>query len=171
MKINHLILPGAILLALIIQNQARATALLLDFGPTVTLAADATRDPGHAVGAVPGTEITWNTITADTNTLYYANGTVASGVTLTLGRSTAGSDTINFSDKGFTVNALGTTVNGGVYSATSPVKDGIFGGSGGNNNLALGMRVNGLAAGTYTLYVHGRNSNTATNNSLRFYAT
>src|SRR5215475_11436481 len=115
MKPTQLIPRIALLLALA-GHQAGATALLLDFGPTVTLPADATKDPAHAVGAVPASEITWNTITADTNTLYYSAGTPATGVTLTLGRSTAGSDTINFSDKGFTVNALGTTVNGGIYS-------------------------------------------------------
>ena len=158
-------------LMLLTPDAAHAKALLLDFGPTATLAADATKDPAHAIGAVPAGEITWNTITADTNTLFYSDGTAATGITLDLGRSTAGVDTINFSDNGFSVSALGSAVNGGVYSGTSPVKDGIFGGSGGVNNLALGMRVNGLPAGTYTLYVHGRNTSTALIASLLFYAT
>lgn len=151
---------------------APAATLLLDFGPTVTLAADATKDPAHAIGLVPLTETTWNTITADTNTLYQADGALASGVTLDLGRSTAGVDTIHFSDNGFSVSALGGSVNGGaLYSGTSPVKDGIFGGSGGANNLAVGLRVNGLATGTYTIFVHGRNTSTAVTASLRWYAT
>lgn len=154
-----------------IPTVARATALMLDFGPTVTAVADATKSPGHAAGVIPATEISWNTITADASTLVLSDGTAAAGISIDLGRSTAGSDTINFSDNGFTVNALGTAVNGGIYSGTSPIKDGIFGGSGGANNLALGMRVNGLPAGTYTIFVHGRNSNTASIASLIFYAT
>ena len=158
-------------LMLMTPTAARAATLLLDFGPTVTLAADATKSPAHAVGAVPATEISWNTIAADTNTLYYANGGAATGVSLDLGRSTAGSDIITFSDNGFSVSALGGSINTGVYAGTSPVRDGIFGGSPGTANLALGMRVNGLAAGTYTIYVHGRNTSAGGITSERFYAT
>ena len=154
--------------------KSQASSILLDFGPTAVVPADALRDPGHASGVVPGTEITWNRITGDTNTLYYSDGTAATGITLDLGRSTAvgpvGDDTINFSDNGFTVSALGTTVNTGVYAGTSPVRDGIFGGANGTNNLALGLRVDGLPAGTYRIVVHGRNSNTATQAGLLFYA-
>jgi hypothetical protein len=148
-----------------------ANNLLLDFGPTVTLAADATKSPAHSAGVVPAGEITWNTISADTNTLYYGNGTLASGVTLDLGRSAAGVDTINFSDNGFTVSALGSSANTGIYAGTSPVKDGIFGGSGGGNNLAVGMKVSGLPAGAYTIFVHGRNTSASGMTSMRFYAT
>jgi len=159
-------------IALFTPSGARGKALLLDFGPTVTQAAYATNDPAHWVGAVPPSEISWNTTTADTSSLVYSDGSAATGVSLDLGRTTtAGSDIINFNDNGFTSSALGTQVNGGVYAGTSPVKDGIFGGSGGANNLALGVRVNGLPAGTYTLYVHGRNSNTVVPTPLRFYAT
>lgn len=154
---------------------ARATSLMLDFGPTAVLPADALRSPGHAAGAVPSTEITWNRIVGDTNTLYYGDGTHATGVTLELGRSTAvgpvSDDTINFNDNGFTVNALGTAINTGVYAGTSPVRDGIFAGAGGLTNWGMGLRVDGLPAGTYRVFVHGRNSNTANPAGLRFYAT
>jgi hypothetical protein len=44
-------------LAGVVQTNVRAASLLLDFGPTVTLPADAQKSPGHVVGAVPGTEI------------------------------------------------------------------------------------------------------------------
>lgn len=167
----------AILIALGIGSlgSAHATSLLLDFGPTTTAAADALRNPGHAAGAVPGTEIAWNRISGDTNTLYYGDGALAAGVTLELGRSAAvgpvGDDVINFDDNGFSVNALGTALNTGIYAGTSPVRDGIFAGAGGTNNLALGLRVDGLPAGTYRVFVHGRNSNTAGPGGLLFYAT
>ena len=56
------------------QTDVNATSLLLDFGPTAVAAADALRSPGHAAGAVPAAEITWNRIVGDTNTLYYGDG-------------------------------------------------------------------------------------------------
>ena len=85
---------------LAIPTAARATALMLDFGPTVTAAADATKSPAHAAGVIPATEISWNTITADTSTLFYSDGTAATGVSIDLGRSTAGSDSINLDSCG-----------------------------------------------------------------------
>ena len=161
--------------AVITSLSANAAALLLNFGPTLSTGTDRLLDPAHYTGIVPASELTWNRITADTNTLYYGDGTLATGVTLNLGRSTAvgpvGNDIINFNDDGYTVNALGTAINTGVYAGTSPVKDGIFGGAGGTNNLALGLRVDGLPAGTYRIVVHGRNSNTAGIASLLWYAT
>src|SRR5688572_19410877 len=170
-------LPLSIIAALVVFSvcTARATSLLLDFGPTAVLPADATKSPGHASGIVPITEITWNRIVGDSNTLYYGDGTLATGVTIDLGRSTAvgpvGDDTINFSDNGFTVSALGTAVNTGVYAGTSPVRDGIFGGANGTNNLAVGLRIDGLPPGTYRVVVHGRNSNATGTAGLLFYGT
>ncbi len=77
-----------ILFVLIVSlTSARATSLLLDFGPTTVTATDAVRSPGHALNVVPSGEITWNKIQADTNALYYGDGTLATGVTLDLGRS------------------------------------------------------------------------------------
>ncbi|HXU77770.1 MAG TPA: immunoglobulin domain-containing protein [Methylomirabilota bacterium] len=151
-------------------SPAQATSILLDFGSTTVLPADELKSPAHAIGAVPASEITWNKIFIDTNTIYYGDNTLATGVTVDLGRSLLNSDTIDFNDNGFTVSALGGSINSGVYTNTSPVKDGIFGGAGGGNNLALGMRVNVLAAGTYTVYVHGRNTSTAAATPERFYA-
>src|SRR5262245_56729792 len=149
---NRLLLT--LLAAGILSSQtARAASLLLDFGPTAATGTDRLLDPAHYTGIVPASEVTWNRITADTNTLYYGDGTLATGLSLNLGRSSAvgpvGNDIINFNDDGYTVNALGTAINTGVYAGTSPVKDGIFGGAGGTNNLALGLRVDGLPAGTY----------------------
>ncbi len=60
---------------------------------------------------------------------------------------------------------------GGVWRAPARCARRHFGGSGGGNNLAVGVRVNGLPAGIYTLYVHGRNTSTALTASLLLYAT
>ena len=59
----------------------RAASLLLDFGPTAVTTAYATNSPAHAIKAVPANEIVWNQIVGDTNTLYYAEGSAAIGVT------------------------------------------------------------------------------------------
>ncbi|MCO5051128.1 MAG: DUF4623 domain-containing protein [Verrucomicrobiae bacterium] len=151
-----------------------APALLLDFGATPSTGAARLLDPAHAAGIVPAAEAEWNQIVADTASLVYSDGSAAVGVTLNLGRSFAdgpeGNDIIDFNDDGYSVSALGTVLNSGIYAAGSPVRDGIFGGAGGTNNLALGMRVDGLPAGTYRIVVHGRNSNTAEIAGLRFYA-
>ncbi len=66
-------------IALFTPSGARGKALLLDFGPTVTQAAYATNDPAHFVGAVPPTEISWNTTTADTSSLVYGDGSAVTG--------------------------------------------------------------------------------------------
>lgn len=145
-----------------------APSLLLDFGPTAIATGYGTNSPAHAIDAVPATEVTWNQIAGDTNTLYYSDGTAAAGITLDLGRSADGIDTIDFTDNGFSVSALGASISTGVYAGTSPVKDGIFGGSV-SANLALGLRVDGLPAGTYTLYFHGRNTSGAFILPQRFY--
>ena len=177
MQLTKRILGSLTLVAvcMVASQPAGATSLLLDFGPTLATGTDRLLDPGHYTGIVPASELAWNRISGDTNTLYYGDGVLATGVTLNLGRSTAvgpvGDDTINFNDNGFTVNALGTAINTGVYAGTSPVKDGIFGGAGGTNNLALGLRVDGLPAGTYRIVMHGRNSNAAGIASLLWYAT
>lgn len=151
--------------------KAGATSLLLDFGSTTVLPADALLSPGHASGIITNTDTSWNKIIGDTTSLVFGNGTAATGISLNLGRSSAGTHIINYSDDGYTVSALGGSQNTGIYTNTSPVKDGIFGGSGGANNLAMGMRLDGLPAGTYTVVFHGRNTSTGSAVPERFYAT
>ncbi len=101
MKRNSPVLLIAVLLALVmVPHLTSGKALLLDFGPTVTQAADATNSPAHYVTAVPPGEISWNTVTADSTSLVYSDG-LAAGVSLDLVRSTAVSDTINFTDNSY----------------------------------------------------------------------
>src|SRR5678815_3540300 len=69
--------------------ESKALSVMLDFGPTLVQPADATNAPGHAVGAIPLNQITWNRITADTNVVYYSDGTLATGVDIDIGRSSA----------------------------------------------------------------------------------
>lgn len=151
---------------------ASAASLLLDFGPTAVATAYATNSPAHAAGLVPSTEISWNTgLIADTSSLIYSDGTAAAGVSIVLGRSSAGVSTINYTDKGYLNSALGGSLNGGIYAGTSPVRDGIYGGSGSGNAYAIGARIDGLAAGTYTVVIHGRNTSTVNATPERFYGS
>jgi len=150
----------------------QAQTLLLDFGATTVQTQDATLSMGHFAGAVPETDINWNKITTDTASgLVFADGTVAAGVSVELGRSDAGaSDSINFNNNIISSSALGGQENMGVYTNTSPTKDGVFAsGSSGVNTNAVGLRVDGLAAGPYTIYIAGRNTSTAVTAPQRFF--
>lgn len=154
---------------------AASSTVLLDFGPTVVQPADATLDMGHFSGAVPSNEISWNQIQAAdvTSGLVYSDGSPASGVSVVVGRSDAGvSNIVNFNNKVIKSSALGGAEKNGIYTNTSPTKDGIFANGDSNYNTnVVGVRIDGLAAGTYTLYISGRNTSTGSTSTERFFAT
>jgi hypothetical protein len=170
----YLILGAA--LALSGAWRVSAASLLLDFGPTAITSTELTNSPGHATGAVPVSETTWNSFTADTSSLLYSDGTTASGVSVSLGReATIGNHLIDYS-----LSSLATTLTGtngptlgsdyGTGTSAPAARDGLFvSGSNGGQNAAVGVRVDGLSAGTYTLYFVGRNTNTATATPLAFF--
>ena len=159
--------------ATVSSNNVRS--LLLDFGPTaVSTLTDKISSPAHAVGGLSILQTNWNTgLMADTASgLVYSDGTPATGVSLDMGRSAAGSGVIDFNLNDFiSNNALGGAQNTGIYADNSPVKDAFYGGSGGGNALAAGIRVDGLPAGTYTVYVAGRNTSTSTTVPEQFFFT
>ncbi|WAC19089.1 PEP-CTERM sorting domain-containing protein [Luteolibacter sp. SL250] len=185
MKFTRNFLPLA-LSSLFMAGQASAVSLLFDFGTGGgALSADQrTNSPGHATGAVPSTEVSWNTVgSADiaagpTSGLTYGDGTAATNIALNLAVETAiGSNILDYAATN-NINSgslTGSAVNlGAVYgSATSstPAKDGIFrGGTTSNSdNAAVGFRLDGLAAGTYTLYFTGRNTNSDSVRPVGFY--
>ncbi|HWD92632.1 MAG TPA: immunoglobulin domain-containing protein [Verrucomicrobiae bacterium] len=153
---------------------ARAGSLLLDFGATTVAPADATLDMGHFSGAVPSTEISWNKIVnADNSSLVYSDGSAATGVSIVVGRCPAATtNVVDYTKKNISSSALGTAETQGIYTNTSPTKDGIFAtGTATVNTNAMGIRVDGLPAGTYTLYLSGRNSNTGFSTPEQFFAT
>lgn len=149
-------------------------SLLLDFGPTSVLTLnDQINSPGHAVGGLSALQTNWNTgLTADVSSgLAYSDGSPAAGVSIDLGRSAVGGAVINFADAGFiSTNALGGSQSSGIYGGNSPIKDGFYGGTGGNA-IAVGLRVNGLPAGTYTVFFAARNTSTQNAAPERIYAT
>ncbi len=147
-------------------------SLLLDFGPdTVFTIADRINDPAHSIGGLVDSQNNWNSgLIADASGLIYSDGTSATGISINLGRSAVGGTTINFNDEGFFNSTLGGQLNTGIYLGNSPAKDGIYGGTGGNA-LAVGLRVDGLKPGLYTVYVAGRNTSTQFKSGMRFYCT
>lgn len=155
-------------------TNAQAQRLLLDFGPTAVAPAEAALSMGHFAGAVPASETTWNqVVNADNSALVYSDGTAAAGVSLVVGRSLAGvSNAVDYTRKQISSSALGSAANWGIYTNTSPIKDGIFAtGTAAVSTNVLGIRVDGLASGTYTLYISGRNTSTGITAPMRFFAT
>lgn len=164
-------------------THARAASLLLDFGPnTVTTATDQTNSPAHAVAVLSGADINWNRVVVDTNALVYSDGTAATGISLVLGRTDANATNssgiatnVNFSNKAnINVTGLtgGATYNSGCYAGNSPMKDGIFANgvtAGGTN--AIGLRVDGLPAGQYRVFVAARNSNLGASQTEQIFCT
>jgi len=161
--VRPVVLAGLAMLGL---APAVEAAILFDFGPTATTGTDALLSPGHATGAVPGGEATWNTIgaTNPVTTIVNADGTSATGVAIDLGASATNGTTINFASAinggSLTGSSPTNTADGTIYQGTAPGRDGIFGnGASNTTDVKVGAQITGLAAGTYTVYVTGRNTN------------
>ncbi len=139
--------------------------LLLDFGPTTPTGTNLSNSPLHSVQPLTGTN--WNIVgTSDVSSgLIFANGTPATGVALNLGVSPS-SNIINFATNPASSNALGTAVNSGIFSGDSVGKDAVFSGTATQNNR-LGIKITGLAVGTYDIYFVGINTNIAFDDARR----
>lgn len=137
-----------------------AATLMLDFGPTTVTGADRTQSPYHAV--TPGfTDTTWNQVQtlAITSGLLYSDGTSATGVSVSVGRSSSLAwQTLTFAGAPNSAT-LGTGTNTGVFAGTSAGKDAINYGASASTNTVVGVSVGGLAAGTYDVYIVGYNTN------------
>lgn len=126
-------------------TSAHAASIQFDFGTSAGIYSG-TVAPAHAAGALGGSDTTWNGIAAtSTNNanfatgLKYTDGTVADGVTMNFWRSTNFSFPIRF-ESTFSATGLPT-----IYD-TELAKDAL------HYNSNIGVRVQGLAAGTYNVY-------------------
>jgi hypothetical protein len=173
-------------LALVASFPATAANLMLNFRSTSTNAAAsgdvtatyATLSPAHDAGTIPLGETSWNNFssTAPSSSLTYSDGAAASGVTVTFGNeSAASSGIISYATvSGINTSALYGTGGaspgnlslvsnaGSIYGSgnnSSNSAAGRAGWLGGAVNTAIGMRVDGLAAGDYVVYVMSRNTN------------
>ncbi len=164
---------------------ASAANIMLDLGGvsgvgTPPTAGHETLSPGHASGSVPGGHTAWNSLgdAATTSSLSFSDGSAAAGLTLTFGQeTTADSNNIDFSVNIGNVALAGT--GGGVAgrqnllgassiygSNTGPIstvgRDGFFGAVNADFGVAagaIGLRLDGLEAGEYRIYVMARNTN------------
>lgn len=153
--IVSLILAGGLL------SSASAQVLMLNFrdsggpsGSNLTNSPYNTADPSFS-------DTTWNNVSNSdvTSDLFYADGAAATGVAFDLGLANLNTSTVvDLSNNPASASNLGNQTNTGVYSGDSVGKGGIFSGSG-PDRLQIGLQVTGLAAGTYEIYVTGRNTN------------
>ncbi len=129
-------------------------AILLNFG---TMVSNDTNSPVHAIGGVTGTS--WNLITsADVGSGIVDDAGGATGVAVNLGKeSGAATKVLDWSATGYSTSALGSQQNDGIYAGNA--KSGTFVNNGSNSNISIGVRISGLAAGTYDLYMNARNTN------------
>ncbi len=167
----------SLVLLLATAGSLSAANLMLDFGSSESVADPyLTLSPAHDDGAIPGGDTSWNVLatSADRSDLVYSDGAAATGVTLNLGQeSTSGSGVVSFSTE---VTNLGLAGSGGgvpgqqsflgagsIYGddggSTAAGRDGIFGSGSGTEGSALGVRLDGLTPGLYTVYIMGRNTN------------
>lgn len=166
-----------------------AASLMLNFRSTSTNAAASgdvagsylALSPAQDDGSIPSTQTSWNNFstTAASSGLTYSDGTSATGVTLTFGtESTAGNSTIDLGTvssinltalygsgggttgkQALTGNAGSIYGNGNNSSNSAVSRAGWLGGGTSAAGNALGLRVDGLVAGDYRIYVMARNTN------------
>jgi hypothetical protein len=162
-------------------SSASASSLLFDFGQTNVASPYLTLDPGHSLATISVSETTWNKIAVSTpnSSLSYGDGSAASGITLTLGQeATVGNGIISYSTAIANLNLAGTggsvtgqtnflgvnSIYGNDNASTAVGRDGFFGGGTAAAGAAIGLRIDGIAAGNYLLYVMARNVNSDTTN-------
>lgn len=161
---------------LLLASFVQAQSLLFDFGPTAATAAAAkTNSPGHASGAVVATDTRWNQVqTADVASgLRFGDDSTADGVAIDIGvETTSTSNIIDFSvQPTSTLQGSNGSYSTGIYNPSdSPARDFIFN-SFNNEPWAIGVKVTGLAAGVYNVYVSGANTNAAAAGTMNFFAS
>lgn len=139
-------------------------ALMLDFGPVSPIGSEA-NSPGHYTGSVSGEEIYWNVVgtsagmSGSVSNLKYADGSDATGVSFTYGASSQNLKIISYSAGISSSSVLGSATGSGIYLDASVARDGIWNGSGSNNDYSIGLRVDGLSPGDYELFIMARNTN------------
>jgi len=175
---NLLLTIGALGL---LASPSNAASLLLDFGTGNASGfsgvanddevgeIEAEKTPGYLTHLG---EKTYNYGNAATlSTLVYGDGSAATGVTVKIAaEATVGNNTIDFAGttglnfSGVTGSAI--SVPGSAYSGNSPARQGVFrNGAGSANNAAMGVSITGLAAGTYNIFMVGRNTNGGSNDT------
>jgi hypothetical protein len=159
---------------------ASAQSVLLNFGnpagSTAVTSPYLALDPGHSLGTISASDTSWNwiktSVVGDT-ALNYGAGTAASGLSLTVGQGATNATSISYSTP---IGNLGLAGSGGavagqqnllgagsIYgnntSSTAPGRRAFYGAGNGAAGDPIGLRLDGLSAGIYYVYVMGRNVN------------
>jgi hypothetical protein len=154
-----------------------AQILILDFGPTTTLDADKTNLP-YNTGI--SSSASFNTITAAaaTSGLTFADGTSDSSLSLTFGGGNGSVANFPLGNNpgtgpghvGYNPGLTGSGNSTGIYAGTSAARDGFFvtTDSGGGGQTTLGVSIGGLAAGTYDIFLGGKNTNSGATSEAFF---
>ncbi len=149
---------------------ASEAAVLLNFTSTSHFTGDvpeAKISPGQQVGGISGSH--WNKISsADTASLDIIDhtGAVLNGVSVDLGVAGSASTVIDYSVAPSSFSNLGTAWKTGVFSGNA--QSGMFTSS--RDDQKVGVRLSGLPAGTYTVYVTSLNTNSTSTNRYNIYA-
>lgn len=132
---------------------------MLDFGPTA--AGSASSNSMYHSENEAFTDTHWNGLTVyDESSLVWSDGSPATGVAVNIGATTQhDTSVLGLNNTPSGNHALGNEINTGIYEGTSVATDGIFTGNSGNTRY-VGLQVSGLPAGTYSVYVAARNTNT-----------
>jgi hypothetical protein len=158
-----------IALALTGAVSSQANVLMFDFGSTaITNVINATNSPYHSIDS-SFSNTNWTQVTGDlTNGVIWSDGTSATGVTIDVGRTLDFGATVLLLDQSVS-STVGTALSAGIYDG--PGKDSIFATAANSGNARyVGTQISGLSAGSYTVYVSGRNGNTTSAGSQKFFA-
>ena len=137
-----------------------AATLMLDFGPIAVTGAEKSVSPCHSV--TPAfTDTTWNQVqtTAVSAGLLYSDGTAATGVSVSVGRSSSLAWQILTFDGAPSSATLATGSYTGVFAGSSAGRDAIVHGSDSSTSSVVGVSIGGLPPGKYDVYVVGYNTN------------
>ncbi|MFH1496461.1 MAG: hypothetical protein ABII82_01430 [Verrucomicrobiota bacterium] len=160
-------------------SQASAQVLMLDFGgnnPSNQVSSNNTSSPYHTdTGSVA--DFTWNSIATSGSVasgLVWSDATAATGIA-TIGYKFSGGQTVTSGTGWQTIfnGSASGAVNTGIYAQGNAAYDGGMTSSGfATDDRAVGLQVNGLAVGTYAVYISGRYTNYegATDYTQTFYA-
>ncbi|WP_197529633.1 FAD-dependent oxidoreductase [Botrimarina mediterranea] len=136
--------------------------VLLNFGAVV---ADNANSPGHALGGAPG--VVWNLMTGDANGGLVDSLGASVNLTVDLGKSLPGQQSIDWDADGFSVISQGTATNFGVYSGNA--SSALFVDDGKSSSVDLGVRLSGLAEGVYDVFLSAKNTNTSASEGFNVY--
>ncbi len=138
-------------------------SVLLNFGSQI---ADNANSPAHEIGKVSG--ISWNLVTADKSSGIFDSNGNSTNLSVNLGKSLPGQKIIDWDLHGFNNSSLGIDYNTGIYSGNA--RSAIFVNDGKDSHVSLGIRISGLDAGIYGLYLTANNTNTTVHDTYNIYS-